>query len=206
MAKWDLVRGRVPAVVGFDDLPDERGEPPTLRADRAKEVLVFGGRYEAEAVDAGRGADPGKQVHDSEVYGNSGCCSATSRVPAGVDLVVLLPDVLCEEHANMRRVALELAVREGSFLEWPEPPHPVVRLPENAQPEQADRDDQHGSAHERDEELGVDLGRHAADRADERIVAPTQRPLLGGRSSLLRCLSVRQGLRGSASRTLRPCW
>jgi hypothetical protein len=107
----------------------------------------------------------------------------------------------------MRGVALELAVREGSFLECPEPPHPVVRLSEDAQPEQADRDDQHGSADERDEQLGVDLGRQAADRADERIVAPAQRPpLLDGCCSFLRGLSFRQVLRGSGSQTLRPYW
>ena len=34
---------------------------------------------------------------------------------------------------------------------------------------------QHRGAHERDEQLGVDLGRQAADRADERIVAAAQR-------------------------------
>ena len=108
----------------------------------------------------------------------------------------------------MRSVALELAVREGSFLERPEPPYPVVRLREDAQPEHADSDEQHRSAHERDEQLGVDLGRQAADSSDERIVAPVQRPALldDGSLSLLCCLSFRQGLRGSARSILPPCW
>ena len=57
----------------------------------------------------------------------------------------------------MRGVALELAVRDGPFLERPERLHAVVRLPEHAQPEHADRDDEQGRADERDEQLGVDL-------------------------------------------------
>ena len=79
----------------------------------------------------------------------------------------------------MGRVALELSVCEGPFLEGSERLRPVVRLSENAQTEHPDRDDHHGRAHERDEQLGVDLRRNAADGADDRIVAPAPwRPLL----------------------------
>jgi hypothetical protein len=107
----------------------------------------------------------------------------------------------------MRSVALELAVREGSFLERPEPPHAVVRLREDAQPEHADGDEQHRGAHEGDEQLGMDLGRQAADSSDERTVARAQPPALldDGSPSLLRFLSFRQGLRGSARLILPPC-
>ena len=42
----------------------------------------------------------------------------------------------------MSRVALQLAVREGSFLERSERLHPLVRLPEEAESEDDDHDDQ----------------------------------------------------------------
>jgi hypothetical protein len=78
---------------------------------------------------------------------------------------------------------LELAVGEGSLLERTEATDPVVRLPEDAEPEQADRDEQHRRAHEREQELGTHRGRLAADTSDERIVAAAQQPppLDGGR-------------------------
>jgi hypothetical protein len=59
-------------------------------------------------------------------------------------------------------------------LERPEPFDPLVRLAEQAQAEQTDHDDDHGSADERNEQLGPNPGRHAADCPDERIVAPAQ--------------------------------
>jgi hypothetical protein len=77
-------------------------------------------------------------------------------------------------------VALELAVCKGSLLEGSEPLHSVVRLPEHAQTEQSNCDDEHGSAYEGYEQLNVHLRREMADRSGERIVAATQQaPLLG---------------------------
>ena len=61
---------------------------------------------------------------------------------------------------------------------------------EDAQPEHADGDDQHGGAHERDEQLGVDLGRQAADSADERIVAGAQRPARRDDGGRPRCFAA----------------
>ena len=78
----------------------------------------------------------------------------------------------------MLGVALELAVGDGSFLERPEPPTRSFDCPRTRCPSSADGDEQDGGAHERDEQLGVDLGRQAADGSDERIVAPAQRPSL----------------------------
>ena len=69
------------------------------------------------------------------------------------------------------RVALELTVGESSFLERPERLHPLVRLPEEAESEHGDHDDQQRGPHESDEQLGVDAGRQAADRPDERIAS-----------------------------------
>ena len=80
----------------------------------------------------------------------------------------------------MPGVALELAVGGSSFLKHSKGRHSVVRLPEDAQTEHADRDDQHGSSQEGDEQLGVDLRRDAANRSDYGIVADAQPPLLGG--------------------------
>ena len=76
----------------------------------------------------------------------------------------------------MRSVALELAVREGSFLERSERGDAVVRQAQDAQPEQSDDDDQQRRANERDEQLGVDLGRQATDGTDERVVARIRQP------------------------------
>ncbi len=156
----------------FDDLPHHRREPVTLRTDLAKDALVLGRRHESEAVGQGRGADPREGARDRLVDSDN---FATSRDRSSqfrfFSQFCARSGVLREEPTNVRGVALKLAVRGGSLLECPKPPHPVVRLPEDAQAEQADRDDQHGSAHERNEQLGVDLGRQAPDRADERIVA-----------------------------------
>ena len=103
----------------------------------------------------------------------------------------------------MPRVALEPAVGEGSLLEHPEPPDPFVRLAEDAQPEQADRDDQDRGADERDEQLRADLGRQAAE--------PRTRALSLGAAEARRIGAARAGagrvrtrLRGRAARTLRP--
>jgi hypothetical protein len=62
--------------------------------------------------------------------------------PWRVHLVELRSDILGEEQTNVRGVALELAVGEGSVLKLSEPSHAVVRLSEDAQPKQSDRDDQ----------------------------------------------------------------
>ena len=102
----------------------------------------------------------------------------------------------------MRRVALEGAVRDRPLLQPAEARHPVVRLPEDSLPDQTDRHEQHGGAHERDEQLGVDLEGQAADRTDDRIVAPAQRPPLldDGSRLLLRWPNHRHPLTGSACR------
>ena len=89
-------------------------------------------------------------------------------------------EVLGEEDADVRGVALELAVRGGSFLERPELAHPVVRLCEDAQPESTDGDEQHRGAHERDEQFRVDPGGQATHGPDEPKVARAHRPTLLG--------------------------
>jgi hypothetical protein len=47
-------------------------------------------------------------------------------------------------------------------------------VPEHAQSEQSHDDDENGSAHEGDEQLGVNLRRQAADCADEKVVTTAQ--------------------------------
>jgi hypothetical protein len=76
-----------------------------------------------------------------------------------------------QQQTNVEGVALELPVRERSLLKRAEACDPVVRLTENAQPEHAHRDQERCSANDRDEQLGVDLRREAADRTDESAVA-----------------------------------
>ena len=107
----------------------------------------------------------------------------------------------------MLGVTLELAVRNGSLLQGPDAPDPVVRLPEHAEPEQADRDEQHRGAHERDQQLGVDLGRQTADGR----TSGSEPPLRGRRRSPVRpsllatggCPASAQGARWSIRP---PCW
>ena len=72
---------------------------------------------------------------------------------------------------------------------------------EDAQPEHADGDDQHRGADERDEQLGVDLGRQAADGSDEPIVARAQRTALldDGSSPFLHGSSLRHEAQGVSS-------
>ena len=94
----------------------------------------------------------------------------------------------------MAGVAPELAVREGSFLERAERLHPLVRLPEESQPEHAEDDDEQGRADERDEQLGVDPGGQPSDRSDERVVGRAQQPAFRGAGCcvLLRHVCLRQ--------------
>ncbi len=110
----------------------------------------------------------------------------------------------------MPRIALELAVREGAFLERPEAPDPVVRLPEHALAEQTDRDEQQGGADERDEQLRVDLGRQAADGSDERIVAAAQaaaaRATAAAPSRLVPQRPTRTQGVSRVSSIRQPCW
>ena len=107
----------------------------------------------------------------------------------------------------MRGVALELAVRGGSFLERPKPPRgrPIAR---GRGLERADGDEQHRGAHERDEQLGVDLGRQAADGSDEPIIPPAQRTAPSSTTAALRSFTARASdrLRGGARSIPRPCW
>ena len=91
----------------------------------------------------------------------------------------------------MAGVAPELAVAEGSHLERPERLHSLVRLSEESQPEHAQDDDEQGRADERDEQLGVDSGRHSADGPDERVVGGAQQPALRGAGS---CVLIRYGV------------
>ena len=110
-----------------------------------------------------------EQVHG---YGIRG----VSRIRFRPDLVEVIPRVLGEEGADVPGVALELTVHERTIPQRPEIPHAVVRLPEYAQAEHSHCEEQHGRADERDEQLGVDLGRQAADGSDERILSAAQRP------------------------------
>ena len=104
----------------------------------------------------------------------------------------------------MEGVAPKLAVCEGSHLERPERPHSLVGLSEESEPEDSHHDDEQGGADERDEELDVDAGRHAADSPDERVIAGRQQPAFRstGCCVLLRDGFVRQELRLSAL----PCF
>ena len=90
----------------------------------------------------------------------------------------------------MAGVAPELAVGEGSHLERPERLHSLVGLSEESQPEHAQDDDEQGRADERDEQLGVDAGGHAADGPDERVVGGAQQPALRGAGC---CVLLRDG-------------
>jgi hypothetical protein len=189
---------------GLDDAPHHGRETPALRADPPKDAFVLGRRHESEPVGECRSSDPRQLVHDGEVDGDR---RPAARRPADVDLVVVRPDVLGEEAANRSGVALELPVGGRLLLESAECPHPGVRLAENAQPEQGDRDDQHGGSDEPHEELRVHVRRHAGDRADKRVVAAAQRPpsfAPGNRS--LRSFPLGQRLKVAAALTLRPCW
>jgi hypothetical protein len=70
----------------------------------------------------------------------------------------------------------EPLVADGTFRERSERPETVVGLPEHTESEQTDRDEQHRSSHEGDEELGVNLRRKSADASNEKIIARTQPP------------------------------
>ena len=97
----------------------------------------------------------------------------------------------------MEGVAPQLAVGERSHLERPQRRHSLVGLSEESEPEHSHHDDEQGRAHERDEELDVDAGRHAADSPDERVIGRAQQPAFRGTGCcvLLRHGFVRQLLR-----------
>ena len=102
----------------------------------------------------------------------------------GEDLVVVPSDVLGEQPRERGGIAPELAVRKGSLLERSERLHPLVRLPEQPQPQNAEDDHEQGGADERDEQLGVDAGGQPSDRPDERVVGRAQQPALSRRRLL----------------------
>ena len=93
----------------------------------------------------------------------------------------------------MSRVALQLAVGEGSLLERPECLHSLVRLPEEAESEHCDDDDQQRRPHERDEQLGVNASRQAADSPDQRIAHGAQQPPRSGLCPLWRSVRFCHG-------------
>ena len=163
---------------GLDDPLHHRREPLALRADLAKDDA--GPRREARSRGSRRWVSgPIRTSAFATAWSiATSLASAADRDDPGVDLEEVRPGILDEEQAECLRVALELAVREGSLLERSEPRRSVVRLAEDTQPEQADGDDEHGGADERDEQLRVDLGRQAADPADESVVARVRQPSL----------------------------
>ena len=78
----------------------------------------------------------------------------------------------------MKGVAPELAVGERPFLECPQGFDTLVRLPQQAEPEDADSDHEQRRAHEGDEQLEVNPRRQTGNRPDERVVCETQQPPL----------------------------
>jgi len=108
----------------------------------------------------------------------------------------------------MQGVAPQLAVGKCPFLELPEGFHPLVRLAEEPQPEEADPDDEEGSSHEGDEQFDVNPGGQTGNRPDERIVSRTQPSTLRLHccSVLLQHVSLRPALRSRARRCFRPSW
>ena len=128
VTEWLLVLGRYSAPGRLDQLAVHRGELFTLRADPAKTSSVLGRRHEAEPVYAGRELDPHQRIRDHPVDSYS----AGDWVDSGTALEEVGSRILGEEETNMRGVALELAVREGSFLERAERRDPVVRQAEDA--------------------------------------------------------------------------
>jgi hypothetical protein len=101
-------------------------------------------------------------------------------------------------------VAAELAVCERSHLKFPERLDSFVGLSEESEAEHAQHDHEQGRAHERDEQLDVDPGRHAAHSPDDRVVGRAQQPAFRGTDCcvLLRDGSRRQVLRSPAL----PCF
>jgi hypothetical protein len=121
---WRALAGRR-AGLEVDELAYDSREPLALRTDRAKLALVFGRRHESESDGRGRGTDQRDSVRDRLVYG--GCFApARPRRIRLVDPVEVARDVLSQQEANMRGVALELAVRRGPLLERPQPRDPVL--------------------------------------------------------------------------------
>lgn len=105
----------------------------------------------------------------------------------------------------MEGVAPKLGVCGAALLELPERLDPLVRLPEEAQSEHGNSDDEQGGTDERDEQLCVDSDGQAADGTDERIVARAQRPPCRV-PYLLRLVIVHHGLRASTRQSPRPYW
>ena len=169
----------------------------------AKDAPVLGGRHEAETVGEGRGRDPRERARDRLVDGDLARARDRSD-PPGVDLVEVPSDVLREQQANVAGVALELAVREGSLLERSERLHPLVRLAEDAQPEQADRDDAAPRCRRTRRAAWCGPWRAGGRRADDGLSPGLdERRSAGG---LAPALPPPHGVRGSAWRTLPRSW
>ena len=186
-------------VAGLDDLLVHARELPAGCADSAQKRLVLGWRSESEIVGIGRRGNQCDGARDRLVDGQ-GACAELMLVQVGEVLVEVPCDVLGLQNTNVTGVAAELAVCEGSDLERPERLHSLVGLSEESEPEHPQHDDEQGRAHERDEQLDADPGRHAADSPDDRVVGRAQQPTLRdtGCCVLLRDGFRRQVLRSSA--------
>ena len=143
----------------------------------------FGGGSESQLIRCGCRPDAVGGVSDRLVDSHRLLPRIRSSNPRP-PLAELPARVLCEEPAQMPRISLEPCDAERPLLEGAETPRAVVRLVLDAEPEQTDGDEEHRRPNECDQELGVDRGRHTADRLDDRIVPTAKRsPLLldGGR-------------------------
>ena len=112
---------------GLGDISHDLREPLTRCANLLEERLVLGGRPEAELVRERRRSD----LHDSALGRQVDGQAARAGIRLGrirKDLVVLPPDVLGEQQANVIGVAPELAVRRGSLLKRSERLNPLIRL------------------------------------------------------------------------------
>src|SRR4029077_1934437 len=143
-----------------------------------QDLPVLWGRREQKLIRGRTRPDPAGRVNREQVYGERirpRVLWERSILPADAEL---LCNVRRQDAPEVLGLGLELAVLDGPLLERPDARDAVVRLPENALPQQANRDKQQRCADEGDQQLRPDVGRQARDAPDERVTDPSP-PLPG---------------------------
>ena len=160
-------------------------QPPELIGrdlDPSKDVLIFWRRRESESIRGRARLEPLGLVHRDLIHGERerpACLGA----PSGQTTLKSGPAFSARTPRRYPAAAWILLYSTARCLEKPNARDAIVRLAEHELAEQAHRDEQHGRADERDQELRPNLHRQAGNGPDEWIPDPS--PPLPGDPRLL---------------------
>ncbi len=149
-----------------------KGYRPWPRCFRST-LQVFRRRRESELIRAVSAATPLAASIREQIYGEREGPAKLGPRKIWPDHVQVGPAVRPQDIPEVPRRGLEPAVLDSPFLERPNARDAIVRLSEHELAKQADGDEQHGHADERDQELRPNLHGQAGDAPHERVADPS---------------------------------